>query len=302
MIDWDDLRYFLAVERAGTLAGAASALGINATTVSRRLGALEERIGGKLFDRTPDGFAPTAAGLRLVAHAQRMESEALAIERELSGSDEKLAGAVRVTATEMLATRFVAPQLAPFRALYPDITLELRCTHEVVSLARREADIALRLSRPREDDVVCKRLSDIPLRLYASREYIDAHGAPADAERALAGHHVLMFASTRHFALENAWMEPRCDGARVILRSDSTSSLYSACVAGLGVALLPEAVAENDPALSRIPTRTAPVPRVIWRAVHRDLKRAARIRAVMQFLETILQPEEEPSRIEREGT
>jgi len=293
VIDWDDLRYFLAIERAGTLAGAASSLGINATTVSRRLGALEERIGGKLFDRTPDGWTLTAAGRRLVTHAERMESEALAIERELSGSDDKLAGTVRVTATEMLATRFVVPHLARFRALCPDITVELRCTHEIVSLARREADIALRLSRPREDDVVCKRLSAIPLRLYASRAYLDAHGAPADPERTLADHHVLMFASTRHFALENAWMEPRAEGARVILRSDSVSSLYSACVAGVGIALLPEAVAELDPALSRLPTRTAPVPRVIWRAVHRDLKRAARIRAVMQFLETILHPDPE---------
>lgn len=285
---WDDLRYFLAVHRTGSLARAATELGINATTVSRRLSAFEERLGGRLFDRTPDGYVPTALGEQLLSRAERMEDEALAIERDLTGADEKLAGSVRVTATEMLATRFIAPHLGLFRSLYPEITIELRCTHEIVSLARREADIAIRLARPREDDLVCKRLADIELALYASAGYLDARGMPEDAETSLRGHDVLAFASTRHFTLENEWLEPRCEAARVISRSDSVSSLYSACVGGAGIALLPIAVAGADESLRRVPTRTGPVPRVIWRAVHRDLKDTARIRVVMDFLASIL--------------
>ncbi len=288
MRNWDDLRYFLAVHRAGNLAGAAAHLGINATTVSRRLSAFEEEIGGRLFDRTPEGYVLTDAGRELVPRAERVEEEALAIERSVGGADDKLEGVVRVTATEMLATRFVAPHLSRFCKTYPGITLELCCTYEIVSLARREADLALRLSRPREDDIVGKPLGDIPLALYASRAYLEARGMPHDAERTLAGHDVLAFASTRHFSYENAWLDPRAEDAHIVARSDSVSSLYSACVGGAGIALLPCSVAELDPMLRRVPTRTAPVPRVVWRAVHRDLKHAARIRAVIQFLESIL--------------
>lgn len=290
MLDWDDLRYFLAVHREGSLARAAPRLGINATTVGRRLSALEERIGGKVFDRTPEGWQLTAIGRRLLAHAERMEGEALAIERDLSGADAAPAGVVRVTATEMLATRFLAPHVAGFSARYPDITLELRCTHDIVSLARREADVAVRLARPREDDLVCRQLGEIHLALYASRGYLDTHGTPPDPERSLAGHAVLAFADTRHFALENAWLEPRCATGRVVVRSDSVSSLYSACVNGVGLALLPRAVADADPSLVLVPTRTGPSPRVVWRAVHKDLKDAARIRVVTDFLESILTP------------
>lgn len=288
MLDWDDLRYFLAVHRAGTLARAGAALRINPTTVGRRLGALEERIGARLFDRTADGYVVTPAGRDLVARAERMEDEALAVEREVSGADQRLAGSVRVSATEMLATRFIAPHLSRFAALHPSITIDLSCTPRSVSLARREADVVLRLARPEEPDVVSRRLGSIALALYASREYLAQRGVPADAERSLHGHDVVLFASSRAFTVENTWFEARLDGARVVLRSDSVSSIYSAALFGLGIALLPIVVAEREPELERVPTSTAPEPRVVWQAVHVDLQKSARIRAVLSFLAEIV--------------
>lgn len=288
MLDWDDLRYFLAVHRAGTLARAGAALRINPTTVGRRLGALEERIGARLFDRTADGYVVTPAGRDLVARAERMEAEALAVEREVSGADQRLAGVVRVSATEMLATRFIAPHLARFAAQHPAITIDLSCTPRSVSLTRREADVVLRLARPEEPDVVSRRLGSIALALYASRAYLAKRGVPADAERSLRGHDVVLFAGSRAFAVENAWFEPRLDGARIALRSDSVSSIYSAALFGMGIALLPIAVAEREPELERVPTTTAPEPRVVWQAVHVDLQRSARIRAVLSFLAEIV--------------
>ena len=141
MLDWDDLRYFLAVQRARTLAGASAKLGINATTVGRRLTALEDRMGARLFDRTPTGYLLTAAGQDLVERAERMESEALAAERTVVGADQRRGGVVRVSVTEMLATRFVTPQLARFHDAHPEITLELNCTTRSVHLGRREAII-----------------------------------------------------------------------------------------------------------------------------------------------------------------
>jgi len=292
MLDWNDLRYFLAIHRATTLARAASTLGINATTVGRRLTALEEQVGARLFDRTPEGYVLTSAGRGLLARAERIELEMLGLERAVIGADAKLEGSVRVTVTEMLATRFITPRLTEFHARHPDITLELECTNRAVSLSRREADIALRLARPREENVVTRRLSSVPLALYASRAYFDARGVPPDPDESLSGHDVLLFADSRLFRVENAWFGTRLEGARIALRSDSVSSIYSATAAGAGIALLPRAVADRDPGLVRLPTSSAPEPRVIWQAVHEDLQKSARIRAVLEFLaETLVSPE-----------
>ena len=288
MFDWDDLRYFLAIYRAKSLARAASDLGIEDTTVGRRLSALEEKAGTKLFDRTPEGYALTPAGRAVLPRAERMEAEALALEREVSGADGRLEGSVRVTASEVLATRFIAPYIPSFARAHPNLALDLVCTNEVLSLSRREADVALRLSQPREEDVITKELSPIPLALYASKAYVDAHGLPEAPERTLAGNTVILFAATRHFRWENDWFEPRAVEARIALRSDSVSSIVSATMAGLGIALLPRAVADPEPTLVRIETETTPRPRIIWQTIHRDMRKTARVRAVTDFLEKIL--------------
>lgn len=290
MLDWDDLRHFLAIHREGTLSRAATELGINATTVGRRLAALEEQVAARLFDRTPDGYLLTPAGRDLLARVERMEQEAFALEREIVGADQRLSGLVRVTATEMIATRFIAPELPRFRKEFPDITLDLVCTTRTVSLSRREADIALRLARPREDHVVTRKLSSIPLALYASREYVARAGNPVSAETNLVGHNVILFADVRAFSVENEWFSQRLEGAKIALRSDSVSSIYSATLAGVGIALLPRAVADREPELVHVPTVTSPEPRVIWQTVSADLQKSARIRAVLDFLSEIFSP------------
>lgn len=290
MLDWNDLRYFLAIHRSGNLARAGAELGINATTVSRRLTALEEQVHARLFDRTPDGYVLTEAGKDLVSYAERMETEALSLERIVVGADTRAEGSVRVTVTEMLATRFIMPFLHKFNAQHPGVTLEIECTNRTVSLARREADVALRLARPREDNVVAKKLATIPVALYASQNYLAQRGHPKDPDKSLAGHDVLLFAQSRTFELENTWILERTGGAQIPLRSDSVSSIYAATVGSLGIALLPRAVADRDTRLSRIETKTTPEPRVIWQAVHVDLQKNARIRAVLDFLGEILVP------------
>jgi DNA-binding transcriptional LysR family regulator len=288
MLDWNDLRYFLAVARTGTLARAARQLGINATTVGRRLSTLEEEVQARLFDRTPDGYVLTPSGRDLLPRAERMEREAIDLARDIIGADQRPQGTVRMTVTEMLATRFIVPHLPRFHARHPGITIDIECTTRFVSLARREADIALRLARPREDNIVTRRLADVPLSLYASREYIQRCGIPLDPDVSLEGHQLILFAGGRAFAVENEWLIARLGGAGVVLRSDSVSSIYSAVVAGVGIALLPSAVADLDPLLVRVPTATSPEPRTIWLAVHADVHRSARIRAVVDFLAEIM--------------
>jgi len=287
-MNWDDLRYFLAVRRDKTLARAARSLRINATTVGRRLVALEERVGARLFDRTPDGYVLTQAGHELLPAAERMEAEALAIERQVSGADERLSGSLRLSTTEMLGTRFIAPFLARFSELHPDIRIELSCSNVPANLGRREADIALRLARPREENLVVKRLAEVDLSLYASRGYLASAGRPPRPERSLSGHRVILFAASRAFAVENDWLEARLSGAQIVMRSDSVSSIMSAVVSDLGIALLPRVVADAEPRLIRIATKGAPEPRVIWQAVHRDLARAPRVRVLLDFLGEIV--------------
>ena len=290
MFDWDDVRYFLTLQRHATLAAAGAALTLDPTTVGRRLVKLEDELGARLFDRTPNGYVLTDAGHRLLPRAERIEREALGVERDVAGEDQKLEGVVRLTATEMLTTRFIAPQLRRFRERYPEIQLELQCTNLDVNLARREADIALRLARPTQEDLIIKRLSFIHLGLYASVDYADRFGLPKES---LAGHQMILFANTRPFRRENDWIEARMDGARVALRSDSVSATYSATVAGTGIGLLPCLVADHDRHLVRVPVEGAPDPRQIWQAVHKDLRDSARIRAALDFLGKALTPRQE---------
>lgn len=287
MLDWNDLRYFLAVHRAGTLAGAAAALDINATTVGRRVGALEEQLEVRLFDRTPEGWKLTLAARDLLAHAERMEQEAFALERDVRGADQRVTGTVRIATSEVIASRWLAPKLARFADLNPGMSLELTCSPFSVSLSRGEADMLLQLARPREDDVVARGLCSFAMSLYASRVYLARRG-PVTAET-LAGHRVLLFVAAPPFAHENAWFVPRIAGAEVALRADSVSSLFAATVAGMGIALLPRVVADLEPELVRIPTEPAPEPKRMWQGVHRDVVKTARIARVTAFLTEVAQ-------------
>jgi DNA-binding transcriptional LysR family regulator len=296
VIDWDDVRFFLAIHRHGTLAGAASALGLDATTVGRRLARLEQTVDARLFDRTARGYVATAAGTRILPRAEKIEREVLAAMRDVEGEDQRLAGHVRLAATEMLSTRFIAPHLHHFHRKYPEIRLELACTNREVDLGRREADVALRLARPHQDDLVVKRLFVIDLALYAAPDYLATLGTPsAGTPGGFTGHRFVGFADTRAFRRENEWIDEHTAGAEVVLRSDSVSSIMSATIAGVGLALLPCKVADDEPALVRVPVPVGgatpfvgPDPRVVWQAVHRDLIGAARIRAVLDFLGRLL--------------
>jgi DNA-binding transcriptional LysR family regulator len=289
VFNWDDVRFFLTVHRHGNLARAGSALCLDPTTVGRRVSSLEAKLGARLFDRTASGYRLTPAGLRLLPRAERIEQEALGVERDVAGTDQKLQGTVRLSATEMLTTRFIAPFLAKFRERYPDITLDLVCTNRDLNLSRREADIQLRLARPDHEDVVVKKLFTIELGLYAAVDYVERYGMPRDGKD-FTGHYVVLFSDSRPFQRENSWLEDHLVGAKIMARSDSVSSIYSATVAGAGVALLPCQVADADAKLLAIPSPGAPAPRSVWQAVHRDLQHNARIRAVLDHLEGIFTP------------
>ena len=168
--NWDDLRFFLAVARAGTLSGAARSLGVTHSTVFRRLGTFEERLGVRLFERLPDGYALTGAGEAMQETAIRIDEEIIALSRQVTGQDQRLSGLIRITAIDMLATGLLPRHLAAFHAAQPGIELEVIVSDTPLDLTRREADVALRIGNTPQETLVGRRVGRLAFGAYASAE------------------------------------------------------------------------------------------------------------------------------------
>jgi DNA-binding transcriptional LysR family regulator len=287
MVPWDDLRVFLATHRTRSHAGAARALDVAPTTVGRRLAALEEAIGAKLFARTPEGLAPTAAALSLLPRAERMEAEALEAERALSGVDARVSGTVRIACGDGFATFVVAPALPAFLAAHPGLAVEVRAGPRALDLTRGEADLAIRNFRPRERSLIARRLGVEDQALYASRAYLDARGRPRTAAD-LDGHDLVLYERDMDRLRGQAWLRGLAPRARIALRVNSTNPMVAACLAGVGIALTSAAFVARDPRIERVlPRIQAPVLEV-WSVTHGDLRTSARVTATLRWLEGLV--------------
>lgn len=287
MLAWDDLRVFLATHRTRSHAGAARALGVAPTTVARRLSALEEAVGARLFTRTPEGLAPTAAARALLPRAERIEAEALEAERALAGADARATGTVRVASGDGFATFIVAPALPAFLAAHPGLSIELRGGPRALDLVRGEADLAIRNFRPRERSLVVRRLGPEPQGLYASPAYLDAHGRPRSAAD-LDGHDLILYDRDFERVAGQVWLRGLAPHARIAVRANSTTTMHAACAAGAGVAMLSCAFCAEDPRFERVLPRLA-VPGVeVWSATHGDLRAAARVTVTLRWLEELV--------------
>jgi DNA-binding transcriptional LysR family regulator len=284
---WDDLRVVLELGRAGSLKGAAAWLDVNISTVSRRLGALEEQLGMHLFDRTPDGTLPTAAAEELLPFAEDMERAAVRFSHALEGLEFEPEGVVRITAPPGVVDHFLAATLAPLTARYPKLRLELLSTIGYADLTRREADIALRVVRPATGDLVAKRLASFPSVPVAAPGYA-ARVAPLkdlnDAQWVTWGDDLAAFSETR-------WVLEQVEASRVVLRSSSMTAQIQAVRAGIGVMLAPPPYAGLDglclvPLELRLKKTLRPAPEgSLWLVGHRALRDVPRIRAVWSYLE-----------------
>lgn len=286
MLDWDDFRVFLSVTRAGTLSAAARLLQVDQSTISRRLAALEETAGARLFDRTPKGYALTVAGEAVRAHVEELEAQALAIERQLRGQDSQPTGQVRLAASDSFAAWFLLPRLAPFHSHYPGIQLDLVTGNQPVNLARREADISLRLSKPKEPNLIARKLGQAAWSVYASSAYLSRYGKPSVRGR-LRGHRVVGFDAELRGTLGARWLAKHGNAASVSMTCNSLLTQSAAVVAGIGLSPLPCVFGDPEPSLERV------VPRTIghhdlWLVVHPDLRHNARVRAVMDYLTELI--------------
>jgi DNA-binding transcriptional LysR family regulator len=288
-ISWDDLRVFLAIARERTLSAAARRLRIDQSTVGRRLAALQAAGNARLFDRTPDGFVLTAAGEAVLPAAEQVEGAAIAVERKLIGEDTRPEGAVRLATSDSFAAWFLAPRLQDLGGRYPGIAVELVTGTQPVNLARREADLSLRFSKPAQPQVVARHLGKGAWALYGSAAYARRRGLP-QAGRRLEGHEVIAFGDELRGTAGARWLAENGDRGRVVLRSDSLLVHAAAVAAGLGASPLPCLFGDLQPDLRRL------LPGVVghhdvWLVVHPDIRTSARVRAVIDFLTALLKKE-----------
>ena len=278
--DWSDLAYFLAVHREGSLAAAARSLRVDATTVGRRITALEAQLRTPLFIRGTRGWVATPAGLRIVPAALRAEEAALDVGRLASGDAERPQGRVRLTTLEVMASHMIVPVLPRFYANYPDIRLDLWCSPLELDVARGEVDLALRIGRPTDPGLVARRVSTAVSRPYAARAWLDRHGL-SEHLATLDGCDGLFMLSPHRWADDLGTVRP-------VLRTTEVSVLLEACASGLGVALLPDVLAAQRAELVPLNHLRPPTEDPVWLVVHPDMAQVARVRAVADFLAGIL--------------
>lgn len=280
-MDWDDVRSFLAIARARTLSGAARDLGVRQSTMSRRLEALEEKAGARLLQRTPGGYELTALGEAVLGNAERMEAEAIAVERIVQGRDVALSGVVRVTTVEYMAEMLLPEAIARLQAQYPGIGIDVLSDPRSLNLSRREADLAIRMSRFEGNQLVSRRITTAASALYVSPGYLAVHGAAGQGT----GHAIVTVLEDQAHLPEARWLNEKMPLSRVALRSNNRAAQRAAVQAGLGAACLPCIMADGFPGLVRMPGVEPGPSREVWLGVHADLRHMPRIRAVIDVLD-----------------
>ena len=267
----DDVKFVLAVARGQTLSAAARQLKVDQTTVGRRLAALEQAAGTKLFHRVDGRLVPTEAGEIVSTRAERVEMEMLALEEQLAGADNTPAGVVRLTATPILANRLLIPRLGPLLSKHPKLVVEIVAEPRNLSLTRRDADIAVRFARPEAGPMLCRRLGRISFSTYA----------PAGHAAALPW---LTYEERFSHLPQARWIAQNTDTSdQVQLKVNDAESLYQATVARLGRTVLPDFVAHDDARLARLSPKPV-VDREAWLLVHPDMRHLPRISVVVDWL------------------
>jgi len=282
-MNWDDLRLVLAVAQEGTLSGAARHLRVTHSTVFRRLGAIEEGLGVRLFERFRDGYSPTPAGETVAAQAARFADDFVALERRLSGQDLRPSGTVRITTTDTISAMLMR-HVPALRAAHPEILLEITVSNAMANLTRREADVALRPTPEPPEALVGRRIANIAHAVYGSPTYLSRHGGGDPSNFEWIG-----LDDTLATTVIGRWMRENIRDAQIGLRVDSLPALKDAVCAGIGVALLPCYLGDEEVQLHRAAAAAGvDVRSALWLLTHSDLKRTARIRAVMDFLGSAL--------------
>ena len=287
-MDWNNLRYFLELARTGTLAGAARRLGVEHTTVSRRIQALEKQVGELLFAREVGGHRLTEAGRHLLPGVEAMEAAVFGVERLAPAPGIGPSGVVRVGATEGFGTIILAKHLARLTQKHPHLSIDLLALPRMLHLSRREADIIISLERPTRGSVIVTKLTDYTLHLYGQREYL-ARRPLVQKPEDLRHHAFISYVDDLLFTKELQFLDQLYPPERFAFRSTSITAQYEAVRAGAGLAVLPAFLADRDPVLARVLPQEARFTRTFWMSMPAEGKHMARMQAVWGFLKETAQ-------------
>jgi len=281
-VDWDDLRYFLKVAETGGLSPAARFLRVNTATVGRHIEALEVGLGQKLFERTAQGYRLTDAGERLLEWSRKVEVEFANIQAAFGTTPAEVTGTVSIATTDWMAISFLIDTLPEFRRRHPGIDLDIAAAVDAVNLSRREADVALRLFRPEQGNLIARRVGELGHGLYASAQYLERHGVP-DLSRGCEGHVLIDWPQGLETTAPVTWMRRHAAKARPVLRGNASVRL-SAATAGLGLSVLAHVGVRRDHGLVRLAVDPAPPSLGLWLVAHAELVHLPRIRAVIDHI------------------
>jgi DNA-binding transcriptional LysR family regulator len=276
MFDWEDLRYFAVFAREKSLSAAARVLNVDHATVARRISALEASLKLKLVDRRPRSYALTIDGQRIAGLGMRMEDGSFAVERAAKAGQRQLTGEVTISAPPAMSSALIAPQLGKFRQLHPHLYIQLIGETRLVSLSRRDADLAVRLSRPTDADLVVRKIGTSPFALYASPAYLAAHESSSFV--------FIAYDRSMERSQQQTWLKAKAGARVIVFRSNDLETQWAAARAGVGIAALPHFLGNRDDGLRIVKMPGKGLELDVWLAVHQDLRGAPAIRAVMDFL------------------
>lgn len=282
---WDFYRTLLAVLDHGSLSAAARELGLTQPTIGRHINALEEIVGTQLFVRSQSGLMPTEAALELRPYAETLASTSAALLRTASGHRDRVAGPVRISASEVIGVEVLPSILAPLLEQYPALEIELSASDAVEDLLSREADIAVRMSEPTQDALVVRRIGDIPLGFHAHRRYLDHHGTPqtlADLE----GHRLIGFDRRTGYVRTILKRYPTFAGLTFGFKAESTLAQLAAIRSGLGIGMCQTGLAASSPDLVHVLPRAFQIPLATWVVMHEAIRTSPRYRVTFDALVT----------------
>ncbi|MGH7846378.1 MAG: LysR family transcriptional regulator [Candidatus Binatia bacterium] len=282
-VDWDDLRFFLAVSERGSIAGAAKILGVNYSTVLRRLGSLEKRPGARLFDRLPNGYEMTAQGEGLCNRLHGLSEQIETAQMSLSGRDLNVSGAIRITTTDTLIRGLLMPYLAEFRALNPATQMEIVINNTFLSLTRREADVAVRPSNMVPENLLGRRVGRLCTAIYASKDYLKRN----PRKKAWGAHDWVAPEETLAHLAQAKWMRENIPEERIVVRVDSLAAMVDAVCYGMGIGMLLCLLADDEKDMVRLAEPVNELDELdtdVWILSHPALKGTARIKVFTDFL------------------
>jgi DNA-binding transcriptional LysR family regulator len=281
---WDIYRSFLAVSRQGSLSAAARVLGITQPTVGRHIAQLEHALGGRaLFTRSPSGFIATAAARELRPHAEAMESAAAALLRRSQADEALLRGVVRITTSNIIGSEVLPPMLGSFRAEYRGIELELHVDNAMVDMLRRDADIAVRMFKPSQKQLLAKRIGFIPMGLYAHRRYLDAFGMPRNVED-FPHHTVIGFDAVPPWLSQVRGVPFQITRSIFAVRCDDDRAQLASLRAGVGICACQTGIARRDPDLVPVLPGAVRFELDLWLVMHADQRKTPHVRALFEHL------------------